>query len=159
MPHLQLDVPSRCPATMKRNLARRFGELYAEHMQTSADLVHVTFREGEASVWHCRTEADPAPAAVLTLDVRRGRPPEQRAKLAEALVAAACETLGLDPLVMTCEFTQHSGDEIYGHVMIDGVVRGGLAKDWSPAEAQTPLLETIRSDERAKARSNDARTR
>jgi phenylpyruvate tautomerase PptA (4-oxalocrotonate tautomerase family) len=159
MPHLQLDVPSRYPGAVKRDLARRFGELYAEHMQTSADLVHVTFREGEASVWHCRSEADPIPAAVLTLDVRRGRPPEQRAKLADALIDAACKALGLDPLVTTCEFTQHSGDEIYGHVMIDGVVRGGLAKDWSPAEAQTPLLETIRAEERIKAQSNDARAR
>lgn len=151
MPHLQLDVPSHYPAATKRDLAKRIGDTYAKHMRTSADLVHVTFREGEASVWHCSDASDPVPAAVLTLDIRRGRPPEQRAKLAEALINLCAEKLGLDPLVMSCEFTQHPGDEVYRNLLIDGVMRGGLARDWSPAEAETPLLDTIRAEKRAKA--------
>lgn len=157
MPHLQLDVPSHYPTATKRDLAQRFGALYAEHMQTSADLVHVTVREGEANVWHCRDGADPVPAAVLSLDIRRGRPPEQRAKLAKALIDLCAATLGLDPLVMTCEFTQHPGDEVYGNLLVDGVMHGGLAKDWSPDEVQTPLLDRIEVEERAKTQAAAAK--
>jgi phenylpyruvate tautomerase PptA (4-oxalocrotonate tautomerase family) len=59
MPHLQLDVPNHYPLAVKRDLAGRLGRHYAEIMQTTADLVHVTFRElGEGGVWHC-TAGDP----------------------------------------------------------------------------------------------------
>jgi phenylpyruvate tautomerase PptA (4-oxalocrotonate tautomerase family) len=151
MPHLQLDVPSYYPAQVKRDLAKRFGDLYADHMQTTADLVDVTFREGEASVWHCSRDTEPVGAAVLTLDIRRGRPPEQRARLAKALIDACASALGLDPLVMSCEFTQHPGDEVYRDILVDGVMYGGLAKDWSPEEVETPLIDTIGAEKRAKA--------
>src|SRR5579862_9528065 len=107
MPHLQLDVPAEYTPAVKRDLARRMGRLYAKFMQTTPDLVDVTFRElREGSLWRCG-EDDPEPAAVLTCDIRRGRTPEQRALLGEALVDACVETLGLDPLRLSVEFTQH----------------------------------------------------
>ena len=150
MPHLQLDVPNRYPLPVKRDLAGRLGRHYADIMQTTADLVHVTFRElGEGGVWHCTGGEPVTPAAVLSCDIRRGRPAEQRARLGEALLNACVEALGLDPFLMTVEFTQHAGDEIYGKILVDGVAQGGLAKDWSPAETQSPLVETLRSEARA----------
>jgi len=149
MPHLQLDVPKHYPLSVKRDLAGRLGRHYAEIMQTTADLVHVTFRElGEGGVWHCTAGEPVTPAAVLSCDIRRGRPAEQRARLGEVLLNACVEALGLDPLLMTVEFTQHAGDEIYGKILVDGVPQGGLGKDWSPSETQSPLMETLRSEAR-----------
>lgn len=151
MPYLQLDVPGQYPVAVKRDLAQRFGELYAEIMQTTADLVDVAIRElGEGGLWHCGGQK-PVPGAVLTLEVRAGRPPEQRKRLAEALLDTCVEALGLDPLLIAVEFTQHAGDEIYRKILVDGVPRGGFGKDWSPAETEAPLLETLRSEARGKA--------
>jgi phenylpyruvate tautomerase PptA (4-oxalocrotonate tautomerase family) len=150
MPHLQLDVSEAYPAAVKRALAKRFGEIYAEIMQTTPDIVDVSVRElGEGGHWRC-TYGAPVPAAVLSCVIRRGRPPEQRARLGEALIDACVAALGLDPLLLTVEFTQHAGDEIYGKQMIDGILRGGLAKDWSPEETQTPLMEILKAEQRAK---------
>lgn len=142
MPHLQLDTAWSYPAEVKRELARRFGDVYAEIMQTSADIVDVTIRELDGGVWRCGGE--PRPAAVLSCDIRRGRPAEQRARLGAALFEVVEELLKIDPLLLRVEFTQHSGDEIYGAIEIDGVVRTGLSPDWSPVEATTPLVEQLR---------------
>ena len=127
MPYLQLDVPQRYPIEVKQRLAKRMGDLYAEHMQTTPDKVRVGFRElADGSLWHC-SDGDPKPGVVLMCDIRSGRPPEQRAGLAQALVDACVEALGVDP-GMLVEFTQHSGDEMYR-------AGRGWAADWTPTEA------------------------
>ena len=146
MPHLQLEVQKSYPLEVKRALARRLGDLYARFMQTTPDLVDVSIRElGEGNIWRC-DPSGPVASAVLACDIRAGRSSEQRALLAEALHGACVEALKLDPLHFGVEFTQHSGDEIYRTILIDGVVRGGLSPDWSPSEASTPLVEKIRGD-------------
>jgi hypothetical protein len=146
MPHLQLELTSKYPLSVKRGLAKRLGDLYGAIMQTTPDLVDVSFRElGEGNVWRCESPV-PVPSAVLICDIRAGRPPEQRVRLGEALLSACVEALKLDPLHFGVEFTQHSGDEIYRTILVDGVVRGGLSPDWSPCEATTPLVETLRKE-------------
>jgi phenylpyruvate tautomerase PptA (4-oxalocrotonate tautomerase family) len=130
MPYLQLDVPNHYSADVKRRLARRMGELYARIMETNPGRVRVAFRElPEGSLWHCG-EGEPKPGAVLLCDVRRGRSPEQRAELAQALVDACVESLDLRSDLLV-EFTQHSGDELYRPGR-------GWAEDWTSDEAQTP---------------------
>jgi phenylpyruvate tautomerase PptA (4-oxalocrotonate tautomerase family) len=130
MPYLQLDVPHHYPVDVKRRLARRLGEIFARIMQTTPDYVTVAFRElGEGGVWRCG-DGEPEPAALLTCDIRRGRPPEQRAELAQALVDACVEALGLRSDRLGVEFTQHTGDEMFR-------AERGLARDWTPAEAKT----------------------
>jgi hypothetical protein len=149
MPNLQLDLTKTYPVRVKRDLAKRFGEIYADVMQTTPDLVDVTFRElGEGGLWRCG-KSEPVPAVTLICDIRRGRPPEQRERLGRALVNAGVDALSLDPLLVSVEFTQHSGDEIYRSILIDGVVRGGLSKDWSESETATPLVEAIRAEHHA----------
>ncbi len=144
MPHLQLELPSKYPLAVKRDLAKRLGDLYGAIMQTTPDLVDVSFRElGAGNVWRCE-QPEPVPSAVLICDIRAGRPPEQRARLGAALHSACVEALNLDPLHFGVEFTQHSGDEIYRTILVDGVVRGGLAPDWNPSEAAAPLVERLR---------------
>lgn len=132
MPYLQLDVPNHYPTDVKKHLARRLGATFANIMQTSPELVLVAFRElGEGGVWSCG-HGEPRPYAVLTCDIRRGRPTEQRARLAQALIDICAEDLRMPADQMTVEFTQHAGDELYR-------VGRGFAPDWTPAEAQTPV--------------------
>jgi len=128
MPYLQLDVPERYPADIKRQLARSLGELYARIMQTTTDRVVVGFRElPDGSLWRCGGDG-PVPAAVLMCEIRHGRSAEQRAELAQALIDTCVKALGLGRGGLIVEFTQHSGDEIYR----DG---RGWADDWTPTEA------------------------
>src|ERR1700728_451445 len=149
MPYLQLDVPARYSLEVKRGLARRLGNLYAEIMQTTPDLVDVSIRELEDGVWHCGYQ-EPMPGAVLMAEIRRGRPADQRARLAEALIDACVEALAIDPPHIAVEFTQHAGDEIYRKLLVDGVLQGGLGKDWSVTETTTALLETLKAEGRQK---------
>jgi phenylpyruvate tautomerase PptA (4-oxalocrotonate tautomerase family) len=143
LPYLHIDLATKHSLEVKRDLAKRLGNIYAEVMQTTPDLVHVTFRElGEGNVWSCRGET-PRPAAMLSLEIRRGRPPEQRERLAEAVLAACVETLGIDPTLAAVEMTQHSGDEIYLADYVDGVLRGALGVDWAPNEVGNPLRESM----------------
>jgi phenylpyruvate tautomerase PptA (4-oxalocrotonate tautomerase family) len=96
-------------------------------MQTTPNLVTVAFRESEGGVWCC-SAGDPEPAALISCDVRRGRAPEQRAELAEALVEACIEALGLRSDRLVVEFTQHASDEMYRPGR-------GWGTEWTPAEA------------------------
>lgn len=133
MPYLQLDVNSYYPLDVKQQLAKRLGSLYAQLMQADVRRITVTIRElGTGAVWRC-SEDEPYPAALLMCDIRRGRPAEQRAELAKALIAACVEILHLRTDRLNVEFTQHDGDEMY-HPML-----GGLSKDWTPGELNEPF--------------------
>jgi phenylpyruvate tautomerase PptA (4-oxalocrotonate tautomerase family) len=127
VPYLQFDLPTEYPAETKRRLAERVGRLYAGTMQTSPAIVKVAFRElGAANLFRC-TDGAPEPVVVVMCDIRRGRPAEQRARLAAALSVAAAEELHVGADEVEVEFTQHAGDEMYR--------RGTLVPDWEPAEA------------------------
>ncbi len=138
-------LPRTYPHSVKQDLARRLGDTYAEIMQTTPDLVAVSFRElGEGNVWRCRdSKAQPVPGAVLACEIRRGRPAEQRERLAEALFNMCVETLNLDPTILAMEFTQHAGDENYLQGIIDGVPMGMLGRDWTPEETSVPLVKQM----------------
>jgi phenylpyruvate tautomerase PptA (4-oxalocrotonate tautomerase family) len=129
MPYLQLDVSNEYSVADKKRLARRLGEIYADVMQASVKRISVAIRELDGGVWRC-TDDDPYPAALLMCDIRRGRPAEQRSRLAEALVGACIDILGLRIDQINVEFTQHAGDEMYHSVM------GGLSDDWNENEVR-----------------------
>jgi phenylpyruvate tautomerase PptA (4-oxalocrotonate tautomerase family) len=136
MPYLQVDVTKHYSAEVKRDLAQRMGGLWAEIMQTTPDLVDVGFRElGEGNVWRCG-EGVPEPSVVMLLEMRKGRPPGQRAAIAHALVGAVSKALDIRPDHFTVEFTQHAGDESYREYFVDGAFHGGFAPDWTPEEGQ-----------------------
>jgi len=143
MPYLHIDLSTDHPTEVKRDLAKRLANIYADVMQTTPDIVHVAFRElGEGNVWSCKGEM-PQPAAVLTLEIRRGRSPEQRERLARELLAACVQTLRIDPTLASVEMTQHSGNEIYLEDYVDGVLRGALGPDWTPDEVGQPLRQAM----------------
>jgi phenylpyruvate tautomerase PptA (4-oxalocrotonate tautomerase family) len=128
VPYLQLDVAQHYSLEQKKQLAKRMGEIYAEQMQADVRRISIAIRElGEGGLWRCSAE-DPHPAMLLMCDIRRGRPAEQRARLAEALVKCCREILGVELARINVEFTQHAGDEMY-HPML-----GGLSDDWKPGE-------------------------
>lgn len=130
MPYLQLDVSGSYSPDAKRRLAKRLGEIYALKMQADVSRVSVAIRELiPGGLWRC-TAGDPYEAALLMCDVRKGRPPEQRAELAKALIDACVDILGLRIEQINVEFTQHTGDEMY-HPM-----RGGLSADWRADELE-----------------------
>jgi phenylpyruvate tautomerase PptA (4-oxalocrotonate tautomerase family) len=127
VPYLQFDLTHEYTAATKRRLAKRAGKLYAELMETTPTIVKVAFRElGSDSLFRC-TEDAPEPVVVVMCDIRRGRPAEQRARLATALTLAAADELDVPADDVEIEFTQHSGDEMYRH--------GRLAAEWQPDEA------------------------
>lgn len=129
MPYLQIDVPNRYPEALKRHLAKRLGDIYSEMMQANVRRVSVAIRElADGGIWRC-TDGEPYQAALLMCDIRRGRPAEQRARLAQALVGACTEVLGLRIDQINVEFTQHAGDEMF-HPML-----GGLSDDWAAGES------------------------
>lgn len=124
MPYLQLDTPKKYGVAEKQALAKRMGEIYSNVMQISPNIISVAIREiGEGGLWRC-SDGDPEEAALLMLDVRRGRPIEVRAELARQLIAACVQMLGLKENRLNVEFTQHHGDEMY-HPLL-----GGFNKDW-----------------------------
>jgi hypothetical protein len=113
MPYLQLDVSKHYPTDIKRALARRMGDLHARIMQTTPEMLSDAKRElPEGSPWSCR-DGEPEPGAGLNCDIRRGRMPEQRVGLAQALVEACIETLELRSGRLSVEFTRHAGNEMY----------------------------------------------
>jgi phenylpyruvate tautomerase PptA (4-oxalocrotonate tautomerase family) len=129
VPYLQIDVPNHYPLLQKQRLAKRLGEIYAETMQANVKRISVAIRElADGGIWRC-TEGEPYQAALLMCDIRRGRPAEQRARLAQALIDACIEILGLRVEQINVEFTQHAGDEMF-HPLL-----GGLSDDWTAGEA------------------------
>lgn len=128
MPYLQLDVPYQYTREQKKAIAKRMGEIYSDVMEVNPNIITVSIREvGDGGVWRC-SDAEPDEAAIMMLDIRKGRPIEQRGELAKQLIAACVEQLGLKAERLNIEFTQHSGDEMYHPIL------GGFNKDWMADE-------------------------
>lgn len=130
MPYLQLDVNGSYPAADKRRLAAQMSETYARMMSVDIRRISIAIRAlGDGGVWRItEAGADPVPAAVLMLDIRRGRSAGLRMNVAKALSAHCVEVLGLNPDRLNVEFTQHAGDEMFHPAL------GGYSPEWSPDE-------------------------
>jgi phenylpyruvate tautomerase PptA (4-oxalocrotonate tautomerase family) len=130
MPYLQLDVNEHYPVEKKKLLAARMTETYARMMSVDIRRISVAIRElGEGGVWRvAEAGMEPVPVSMLMLDIRKGRSPEQRMEVAQALCAHCIEILGLQKNRLNVEFTQHSGDEMYHPAL------GGYSPEWAPGE-------------------------
>jgi phenylpyruvate tautomerase PptA (4-oxalocrotonate tautomerase family) len=97
MPYLQLDLNGHYPVAIKQQLAGKMSETYARMMSVDIRRISVAFRElGDGNVWRVTDpDGDPVRAAVMMLDIRRGRSAEQRMEIARALCAHCVEMLGL----------------------------------------------------------------
>lgn len=130
MPYLQLDVNDHYPVDVKQRLANAMSETYARMMSVDIRRISVAIRElGEGGVWRIAEAGEPpVPVSVMMLDIRKGRPPEQRMEVAKALCAHCVEILGVREDRLNVEFTQHTGDEMYHPAL------GGYSPDWAPGE-------------------------
>jgi phenylpyruvate tautomerase PptA (4-oxalocrotonate tautomerase family) len=128
MPYLHLDLPFEVPAPDRARIAGPLARLYAGVMETNPERVTVAFRElGENGVVRTGAGGEVEPIVVVQCDIRRGRPPEQRERLGEAVATLLEETLRWPRARTVLEFTQHDGNEFWRE--------GGLGTDWTPAEA------------------------
>ena len=128
MPYLHLDLPLAVAPDERAEIAGRLARLYADVMETNPERVTVAFRElGENGVLHTSPDGTVETVLMVQADIRRGRPPEQRARLGEAVAWLLGEVLDWPVSRIVIEFTQHSGDEFWRD--------GGLSADWTPAEA------------------------
>jgi phenylpyruvate tautomerase PptA (4-oxalocrotonate tautomerase family) len=130
VPYLQLDVNGHYPPDVKRELARRMSEEYARLMSVDIRRISVAVREtGEGGVWRMEElGGEPVPVSVMMLDIRRGRPAEQRMELAKTLCRLCVQMLGVPEKRLNVEFTQHSGDEMFHPAL------GGYSPEWEPGE-------------------------
>lgn len=132
MPYLQLDVNDHYPVDKKKQLAARMSETYSRMMSVDVRRISVAIRElGEGGVWRiAEAGGEPEPVSLMMLDIRRGRSPELRMEVAEALCKHCIEILGLREDRLNVEFTQHSGDEMYHPAL------GGYSPEWEAGEQQ-----------------------
>lgn len=130
MPYLHLDLPGHFPAVAKRALAARLCRLYAEIMQTQSWRPNVGLCElGPDSLF--RLGADGLePITMVLVEYRPGRPDESRLALADGIVDACVEELGVPRATVMVEFTPHTGREIYRD--------GKWVGDWTAGEGAAP---------------------
>ncbi len=91
-------------------------------------MVNVGFRElGPDNLFRCG-DGEPGPGIVVMCDIRRGRPAEQRLRLAEGIRQICSNELGFGPNQVVIQFTQHAADEMYrdgGWGRVGGAAVGG----------------------------------
>ena len=128
MPYLHLDLPVAVAPADRAELALGLAHAYARVMETNPERVTVAFRElGENGVVRIGPDGALETVVMVNCDVRRGRPPEQRERLGDAVAALLEDALGWPRRRTILEFTEHAGDEVWRST--------GLGTDWSPAEA------------------------
>jgi phenylpyruvate tautomerase PptA (4-oxalocrotonate tautomerase family) len=128
MPYLHLDLPLSVAPADRAEIAVGLAHAYARVMETNPERVTVAFRElGENGVVRIGPDGALETVVMVNCDVRRGRPPEQRERLGDAVAALLEVALGWPRRRTILEFTEHAGDEVWRST--------GLGADWSPAEA------------------------
>jgi phenylpyruvate tautomerase PptA (4-oxalocrotonate tautomerase family) len=133
MPYLHLDLPGRFPVAQKRELAVRLCRLYADVMQTQTWRPNVGIAElGEDNLFHLGPDGL-EPIVMVLVEYRKGRPSEYRLKLADGIVDACVEVLGVPRRWVLVEFTPHVGEDMYRD--------GKWVADWTPDE-KAPVSAT-----------------
>ncbi len=131
MPYLHLDLHGTYPVEVKRELAARLCELYADLMETQLWRPNVGIAElGEGNLYHLGADGL-EPITMVMVEFRRGRPAEKRLALGRAIVDICVELLGVPRRTVMVEFTPHPGEEI--------LREGNWVADWTPAEARFGL--------------------
>jgi phenylpyruvate tautomerase PptA (4-oxalocrotonate tautomerase family) len=127
MPYLHLNLAKKYPSQTKRDLATRLCRLYSDVMQTQSWRPNVGIAElGEDNLFHLGPDGLESITMVL-VEIRRGRPLDQRLELGRGIVDICSEVLGVPERTVLVEFTVHSGDEILRD--------RNWAADWTAGEA------------------------
>ena len=127
MPYLHLDLPGTYPVEVKRELATRLCELYADLMETQLWRPNVGIAElGKDNLYRLGSDGL-EPITMVMVEFRRGRAAERRLALGRAIVDVCVELLGVPRRTVLVEFTPHAGEEMLRD--------GNWVADWTPAEA------------------------
>jgi phenylpyruvate tautomerase PptA (4-oxalocrotonate tautomerase family) len=114
MPHLQFEFNRKIPDAKKQQLTANVMRLFADVMDTGTDHIGITFREvGTNGLALGRVEEPEAGIAFVNADIRSGRSPEQRRRLALGLmneIHALCNTPVSN---MYVTLTEHPGDSFH----------------------------------------------
>ena len=128
MPFIQIDLPGSYPSATKKRVARKLGDTYCEIMQARRGIVNVAFRDlGKGNIYRAG-HIEPRSVGVISCDIRQGRDPEQRRRLAAAFIDSCTSELGSPEGGYTVTFTQHPGDEIFRD--------GKYSRDWHAGEGE-----------------------
>jgi phenylpyruvate tautomerase PptA (4-oxalocrotonate tautomerase family) len=128
VPYLQVDLPAPASAITKQRFARELAALYSAAMETEPHIPAIAFRELGADNLVRLQDGELRAVLVVMCDIRRGRPPEQRAALARSIAELCAVSFTIDEHQVVVEFTQHSPDEMYRY--------GAMAPEWSAEEAR-----------------------
>jgi phenylpyruvate tautomerase PptA (4-oxalocrotonate tautomerase family) len=129
MPYLHLNLPGTYPVEIKRELATRLCNIYADVMQTQLWRPNIGIAElGKDNLFHLGDEGL-EPVTMVLVEYRRGRSQEQRLELGRAIVDICVELLDVPRRTVLVEFTPHSGDELLRD--------GNWVAEWTPEEAST----------------------
>jgi hypothetical protein len=132
MPHLHFDLNLAPPAEARRRFGAAVVARFAEIMDTGTDHVGVTVRcHGPDDLVFGRAE-DPAKGiAFVNADIRRGRTPDQKRRLALAFIGEVHRAFGIPEKAVYVIFTEHDGEHFQ---LVEKVL-----PSWSPGE--DPLAE------------------
>lgn len=123
MPLLAVDTTAELTAADRRDCTNGVTELYTEIMETDSDHVAVAIREHSPEAMALGRAVD-GPLAVLSADIRRGRPFEQRRRFGLAVVDWLADHWDVPRPNLKIAFTEHDGDELMGADRVGG--------EWSP---------------------------
>lgn len=127
MPHLQFETDAPLDAAEREAFAAWVTGLYAEVMDTGTEHVAVTIRHYDgARLFLGRAAGSTEPVAFLNADIRRGRTPAQRIRLAKTLMDAMHTRWGVPRAHLYVIYTEHPGE--------DFVRYEGPLKPWAEGE-------------------------
>jgi len=113
MPYLSLDTTDTPTESQHRDCTSALTDQYTEIMETDPDHVAVTIRTHPSEAMTLGRAVD-GPIAVLSADIRRGRPFEQRRAFGLAVIDWLSAEWGIPRPNLKIVFTEHSGDQLMG---------------------------------------------
>ena len=125
MPYLALDTTADLTPAERRDCTNAFTELYTDIMETASDHVAVAVRDHPTEAMALGRAVD-GPIAVLSADIRRGRPFDQRRRFVLAVVDWLHEVWEIPRPNLKVVVTEHDGNDLMGADRVGG--------EWSPEE-------------------------
>jgi phenylpyruvate tautomerase PptA (4-oxalocrotonate tautomerase family) len=111
MPHLQFELNLRPPAEEKRRFAEAMVQHFARIMDTGTDHIGITFRCHDADdLVFGRAEQPTRGIAFLDADIRRGRTPDQKRRLALAAIEELNRFWKIPKRSVYVIYTEHDGE-------------------------------------------------
>src|SRR6056297_1323390 len=123
MPYLAVDTTAELAAGERHNCTNALTDQYTDIMETESGHVAVAVREHSSEAMALGRAVE-GPIAVLSADIRRGRPFEQRRQFGLAVVDWLADHWDIPRPNLKVVFTEHDGEDLMGADRVGG--------EWSP---------------------------